>query len=337
MLSKSKATQAMTVLALAVSLASWCEPASAQQAVRIGTSSVGSTFYVISIAMSKMIQTHASLNATVEPLGGSHANMFGLAADKVDFAVANSGAAFDRLHGEPPFKEKFALRLVAQGQPSFRGIVVRRDSGINKPEDIVDKIISARRRPLPELEKIANALIKVYNLPKDRIQLVSSVNMGEMSSALRGGSVHGAVFPFGLKQPVATKLFHDRVIRFLQIPEQQYEQMLALLPKSFYKATVPANNFENQPEPVRTFGLSTLLVTSDKLPEETVYKVTKAVMGHPEEFSKFHAEAKHWTVNQTLTEPKVPFHAGAIRFYKEIGQWNAELDRIQQDLLRQGQ
>ena len=332
--SKGKRLRMVAVAVLAVtSLIGW-STAMAQQAVRVGTSSVGSTFYVITVAMSKMIQTHGGLNATVEPLGGSHANMFGLAANKVDFAVANSGAAFDRLHGEPPFKEKFPLRLVAQGQPSFRGVLVRRDSGINQPDDLVGKILSARRKPLPELEKIANALIKVYNLPKNRIQLVASANLGEMNRTLRGGSVHGAVFPFGLKQPVASKLFHDRVVRFLRLPEDKYDKMLELLPKSFYKATVPANNFENQPEPALAFGLSTLLVTSDKMADETVYKVTKAIMGHHEEFSKFHAEARNWTVDQTLTEPKVPFHPGAIRFYKETGRWNAELDKIQQSLLR---
>lgn len=326
--------QLIVTAVLAVTCAIGWSTAMAQQAVRVGTSSVGSTFYVITVAMSKMIQTHGGLNATVEPLGGSHANMFGLAANKVDFAVANSGAAYDRLHGEPPFKEKFPLRLVAQGQPSFRGILVRRDSGIIKPEDLAGKILSAKRKPLPELEKIANALIQVYNLPKNRIQLVSSANLGEMNRTLRGGSVHGAVFPFGLKQPVAAKLFHDRIVRFLQVPEDKYEKMLALLPKSFYKATVPANNFDNQPEPALAFGLSTLLVTTDKLSEDTVYKVTKAIMGHYDEFSKFHAEARNWTVDQTLSEPKVPFHPGAIRFYKETGRWNADLDKIQQSLLQ---
>jgi TRAP transporter TAXI family solute receptor len=308
-------------------------PASAQQAVRLGTSSVGSTFYVTAVALSKLIHGHAGYNVTVEPLGGSHANMFGLQRDKVDFAIANSGAGYDAYFGVKPFKNKVEVRLVAQGNPTLRWPLSRKGAGIKAPGDWVGKTISSKRRPLPELEMIANAIIKVYGLPKGQIKQVASVNLGEVNRAIRAGSIDGAVMPFALRQPVSSKLFHDGVVEPLILPEDKFKQVKAALPDKFYAFQVPANNFENQPQPFWVLAMNTLLTTSAKVSDDVVYNATKAIMGNNAEFKKYLPAARYWTAKRTMDEPKVPFHPGAIRYYKEIGAWNAEMDKTQARLL----
>src|SRR5690606_15790707 len=45
------------------------------QAVRIGTSSVGSVFYTLAIGAGEIIGEYAGINTTVEPVGGSAANI----------------------------------------------------------------------------------------------------------------------------------------------------------------------------------------------------------------------------------------------------------------------
>lgn len=56
------------------------DAAYAQDSIRFGTSSVGSTFYVLAVGMSEQTCKHAGLNATVEPLGGSTATINGIGA-----------------------------------------------------------------------------------------------------------------------------------------------------------------------------------------------------------------------------------------------------------------
>ena len=309
-------------------------PAEAQKAIRIGTSSIGSSFYAITVGMSKMIQTHAGMNVSVESLGGSDANMFGIARGKVDFAVANSGATFDRYHGNKPFRKTFELRLVAQGQPSFRGLFVRKGSGIKSAKDLVGKVFLAKRKPLPELEKLAMAYIHVNHLPVGKIKLVSSRNLGEMNRVLRAGSVDIVAFPFGLRQPVITKLFNDDVIEPVIFSEDEYAKIKKALPDMFFRYKVKANHFKNQPKAFLTYGLTTQLTTSAKMSDETAYQVAKAILGHTKEFSKYHAAARLWTAKRTVLAPKIPFHPGAIRYLKEAGVWNAKLDALQAKLLK---
>lgn len=309
-------------------------PAVSQEAVRIGTSSVGSSFYVIAVGMSQMIQKHAGINVAVEPLGGSHANVFGIGAGKVEFAITNSGSSYDGFHAVEPFKNRVDIRLVMQGQPTLRWFFVRKGSGISKPEDLVGKTLSSRRRPLPELEMITNALIKVYNLPTGKIRQVANVDTGELARTFRAGSIDAASFPFALRQPVASKLFADGVVEPLIIPENKFDEVMAALPPKFSKLLVPANNFENQPKPFLSLMMTAQLTTGAKVPEETVYRVTKSILGNFDEFVKFHGTAREWTIAQTLSDPKVPFHPGAVRYFKEAGAWTTELEAMQQQLLK---
>src|SRR4051794_73446 len=103
-----------------------------QTALRIGTSSSGSVYYALAVGMSKLLGSHAAISATAEPVGGSSANIFALDADKVDIAISNSASAYDGYHAVAPFKKPIHTGLIAQGQPSYRQIIVRTGSGITK-------------------------------------------------------------------------------------------------------------------------------------------------------------------------------------------------------------
>jgi len=322
------------IVALALTAAYAGAPgALAQEAVRIGTSAVGSSLYVVGIGMSKMIQEKAGINSNIEPLGGSHANMFGLERKNIELAIANSGAAYDRYMGIAPFKSRYPIRLLAQGQSSFRWMLVRKGSGISKPEDLVGKTIAANRKPLPEVALVASALLKEFGIAKNRLRIVSTADLEAENRGLRTGTISAAVMPFSLSQPVTVKLFSDGVVEPLIISRDRFDAIKSALPDIFYTQVIRANHYKNQPEAFPVLAMKILLAAGASLSEDAVYKVTKAIMGHHDEFAKIHASARAWTVKNTLAEPKIPFHPGAIRYYKEIGAWNAEMDAVQNRLL----
>ncbi|MGE3245439.1 MAG: TAXI family TRAP transporter solute-binding subunit, partial [Beijerinckiaceae bacterium] len=97
----------------------------AQEAIVFGTSSIGSTYYVLSVGMSEMIKKHAGISTTVQPVGGSIPNLFALATKKTDIIMSSSLAMQDAYLGNKPFRKPNDVRLIAQGQPNFRVIIVR--------------------------------------------------------------------------------------------------------------------------------------------------------------------------------------------------------------------
>jgi TRAP transporter TAXI family solute receptor len=316
----------------AISLAIGGVALAQSSALRIGTSSSGSIFYTLAVGLSTMLPKHAGIGATAEPVGGSTANMFALEADKVDLAITNAGAAYDGYNGLKPFRKPVSVGLIAQGQPSYRQIIVRVGSGIEKPEDLVGKTIIGKRPALPEVELVTNALLKVYNINPGQVRIVSTTNTGEAINALKSDTVDAVTIPASKGASYLQSLSHDGKIKFLDIPDDKATAMLALLPKSMALAKLPAKTYPGQDKAVNVFGLATYLVAADRVSEDTVYKVTKALFDHIGEFHGFHAEAKEWTLQEAVSDPKIPYHPGAIRYFKEKGVWSGQLEQAQAQL-----
>ena len=60
----------------------------------------------------------------------------------------------------------------------------------------------------------------------------------------------------------------------------------------------------------------------------------KAVFGHLDELYKFHPAAKPFT-DEPLVKPVIPFHPGAMVYYKKAGLWTDKLEATQQKLLKE--
>jgi len=298
---------------------------------RFGTSSVGSTFYVIANGLSSLMQKHANINMTVEPIGGSYANIFSLKASKIDYAITNSGAAFDGFNGVYPFETHTDIKLIAQGQSSYRFILVRRDEDIDTLDDLNGKIIIGRRPALPEMDKISKALLKAAKLTG--VNIVSTKNTKESLRHIKSGTVDGTIIPGGARLAAIVQLFRDGLVDPLYIPDNIIKEMQNDLPPYMYTQTFPAGHFEDQTKEFTVFGLNTYLIAAPHASEEQVYSITKTLFEHQQEFSAFHSAAKQWTVQNTLTDPKIPFHTGAIQYFKESGLWSSEMERVQIELL----
>jgi TRAP transporter TAXI family solute receptor len=321
---------AAAALAVAAGGMAWAQT----QALRVGTSSSGSVFYTLAVGLSSMLTKHAGIAATAEPVGGSSANMFAINADKIDIAIVNAIAAVDGYHGAKPFKNKIDVALIAQGAQSIRQIVVRAGSGIEKPEDLVGKTIIGKRPALPELELITNALFKVYNLDPDKVRVVSTTNTGEALNAIKSDTVDAVVLPGSIGASYVQSLTHDGKIKFLEIPDDKFRAMNALLPKSMVPTQIPPRTYPGQDRAVNAYSIATYLIAAARLPQDTVYKVTATLFDHLAEFHTFHSAAKEWTLKETLDEPKIPYHPGAIRYFKEKKIWTAALDRLQSTNMR---
>jgi TRAP transporter TAXI family solute receptor len=322
-------------IAFALPMASHAQGgAAAGDSIRFGTSSVGSTFYVLAVGISELSRKHAGINSTVEPLGGSTATINGLAAGKLDLAMANSASAFTAYHGQEPFKRPMDIALIAQGQPSLRYIVVRQDAGIKSAADLAGKTFIAKRRALPEMEMIANALLESQNVAKDKVKVVETVETNQATAALRTGTAQAAIFPGGLRIAPLEELLRDDVVELLPLQADKADAMMKKLPNYFTKTNIPAGTFQNQNNESAAPTLNTYLVARQDMSEDAAYKLTKAIFANHKEFVSYHAEAKHWTVQNTLEDAKIPFHPGAIRYFKEVGAWSPKLDALQASLKR---
>ena len=308
--------------------------AGAQEAVRIGTSKIGDASYTIAHGASEIIAKHAKLKTAVEPVGDSRANVNAMGEKKLEFVLANSFTAFSGYHGRDRFKNRIPLRLVVIGHADIRSLVVRKRSDIKTAADLKGKIIIARRRAMPENALVFDAMLKVLGIDKGDVRVVATTNSPQMYKALRTGSADGAVIAYGPRSPDVQEPMRNGVIQFFELAEDKRDEALEHLPKAFYPFTLRPRVFSNQKMAVQAFGLSTYFFSRSGVSDEHVYRVAKAILENTREFATYHKAARQWTIKRTLANPKLPFHNGAIKYFKKKGLWTAELAAMQKDLLK---
>ncbi|MBN13925.1 MAG: hypothetical protein CMJ15_01710 [Pelagibacterium sp.] len=303
------------------------------QSVRIGTSSVGSVFYTLAIGAGEIIRDYASINTTVEPVGGSAANVNGLNQGNIDLAVSNSFSSFSGYNAMYGFPQPVEVRLVLQGQPSYRWIFTRPGSGIESAQDLEGRTIVGDRRALPELRILLDAVIEHFGLDASTINIVETNETNEAIEAMRTGAVDAVVLPFSPRAGQIEEPISDGAMEFLKVSVEDRDAILELLPNAFYGVDQPADDFSNQPEMIPLTSLNTYLIAHADLDDDTAYAVAKALFENNEEFISYHATARSWTIENLLQSPAVPFHPGVIRYLEETGHWNAELAALQDELL----
>lgn len=323
------------LLAGAVAAAAFAGPATAQEkAVRLGTSSTGSVYYTLAVAISKLLKDNANISSTVEPVGGSVPNVIAIGMDRVDVAVTNSMASYDGYHGQGRFKKPVNVNLLIVGNPSLRQLVVRKGSGIEKPEDIAGTFVG-KRPALPEIEMITNALFKVYSIQPSKVRVIGTAETNEAMDAFASNTVDAGIIPGSAGAGYFQKASRDGKIEFMSLPEEKIDAMLKLLPKSIDKELVPAKTYAGQDKPYWAFDLATTFVASgDRVSEEVGYQIVKAVFDNMDQFRTYHSAAKDWTLEKTMRQAKIPFHPGLVRYLKEKKLWTPEIEKQQAELAK---
>ena len=78
--------------------------------------------------------------------------------------------------------------------------------------------------------------------------------------------------------------------------------------------------YANNPQPTQTYGVLATLVTSAKVPDESVYQLVKATFDNFDEFKKLHPAFANLDPAKMVTDGNsAPLHPGAAKYYKEKG------------------
>ncbi len=124
--------------------------------------------------------------------------------------------------------------------------------------------------------------------------------------------------------------------KFINLTKKQAQYVVKRM-EGYYIQDIAANDprFRNKSPVLNAICYQSAMFTSADEDRDIVYGVTKAILEHTDEFAGSHPSAKYWSLKARPVSPDVPYHEGAIRFYKEKGLWSSQMQAYQEKMLKQ--
>jgi uncharacterized protein len=300
--------------------------ASAQQPIAIATPPAGSIYNSTASAIGKVLAEKAGLHMTVQALGGSSQFLPIVNAGEVPFGIANVYETSLAVTGGAYFKGRPTtnVRSVAILYPLRNTIFVKKDSKYKKLADL-----KGARGPIgftnqKILTAVTNAALAPGGVSLNDMQGVRVANIISNVNAFKEGRTDFFVFALG-GAPVREADATVGGIRALSVPKRTPEIVAAVkkqVPVAYLRYEKPgrANFGLLKPGYLVSYGVN--LFASTKTPDDVVYKVVKALHDHATEFGKVFPPLRLFDAKEMAQViPGVAYHPGAIKYYKEIGEW----------------
>ena len=255
--------------------------------------------------------------ASVQALPGAGiANVRGIEEGKTEVGFGNSISTVDALMGNPPFtKPHKKVCNVATLYPQYFQVLVPVDSGIEKVTDLKGKAITTQPRGNTG-ELITQQLLKAHGMSYSDVK-VSFVSYTDSVEQMKDG--HAQAFSLGTAIPSGSvmDLAAARDVKLLDL-SGSLSEMKKMNP-GYTLVTVPKGTYPKQDTDVKVIGYATHIVASCEMPEDTVYRMTKAMAEHVPSMAATNKAMAGLTPKEMAEDIGVPFHPGAARFYKEQG------------------
>ncbi|MGQ9695922.1 MAG: TAXI family TRAP transporter solute-binding subunit [Thermodesulfobacteriota bacterium] len=311
--------KSLSIIALGLLFLIWAQGASAQKIdLKMMTGPMGGSWYPLGGAIADAVQKEMpNVTIAVAP-GGGVANVEGIEFGKCDIGFSNSSSGVDAVYGRPPFKQKIQnMRQLANLYPQYFQMVVLEDSGIKSVADMKGKRIS----PGPKGhtgEFAAQQVLQVYGLSYKDMSKVHHVGYNDTVALMKDGHCDAWLLTTTIPAASIMDLASARKIRLLSLPEDKIKAMQKLN-AGYIRRTVPKGTYPGVDYDVPGIGWFTHLVVSAKLPDEIVYNLTKILVKNLDRFGQVVKDMKGITAKDLAMDIGIPFHPGALKYYKEVG------------------
>ena len=297
--------------------------AAEQSFITIGTGGVTGVYYPAGGAICRLVNANRQdhgIRCTVESTGGSVYNVNMINTGDLDMGVVQSDIQYNAYHGTGEFEQTGAiedLRAVFSLHPEPYTVVARADAGIRTFDDLKGKRVNIGN-PGSGQRATTEVLMEAKGWTMRDFSLASELRPAEQSQALCDNRVDAIIYtvghPNGSIQEATTSC--DAVL--VEVSGAEVEELVEANP--YYRvATIPGGMYRGNPEETKTFGVSATFVASAKVPEATVYEVTRAVFENLEDFQRLHPAFEVLNKEEMASGHSAPVHDGALKYYEEAG------------------
>jgi TRAP transporter TAXI family solute receptor len=299
-------------------------PASAQEQVSlsIATGGTGGVYYPMGGGMANILSKAVpGMAATAEVTGGSVDNLKLIGTGKPYIAFSMTDAVLDADKGQDKFKgNRVDLRTLLVLYPNRMHVVSVDGTGIKTMKDLKGKRVSTGS-PGSATEVMAFRIIEAAGLDKDKDMKRERLGVAESVNAIKDGKIDAFFWVGGLPTAAVTDLAATPGVKIQMI---DHADAVAAMNKKYGNLyvtdVIPKSTYSGMTVDNHQASVMNVLVTSPKMSEQTVYNIVKTIMDKNPELVAVHKEAANIqpAIQKAAASP-VPFHPGALKYFKEKG------------------
>jgi TRAP transporter TAXI family solute receptor len=327
MMRRTVAAALAAFLMLLVGVAS--APAQGPVTLAFSTLGQGSAWYVYGATMADLLRKALppGSNIDVKPFSGGVGNAKLVAKNEtplgLSFSVTNRWA----FEGKEAYDAKLDnLRGLVGGLDTYYLVAIAsKRLDIASLKDVKDRKVPVKAvsQPVGSLGEFAmRQLLRDYGISYADIRSwggsTTHVNYNIIVDAFKDGRADLLIAVITPKHPSIMEITTFSEVKFIPLEPERVKGLAAL---GYKGATMPADTFKGQSQPVSTVGFPTVLITNRDLPEPVAYTVTKTIVENKDALVRGHAGLAEFDPKTAWRPDEVglPLHPGAERVYREKG------------------
>jgi TRAP transporter TAXI family solute receptor len=281
------------------------------------------TYYYIAAGQSKILGEYIKdLNFTTESTTGAPTENMVYVARKINtLGIVTADGMYNALNGikDRGFKKPLEnLTAIQAGHKLVLYIATLSGNNINTISDLKGKKVG-----IPMLGNTAYyqtmAILEQYGIDSSHIKTYP-MTYSEQTDAVKDGILDAMIIAGGIPVAGYMDLSTTKNAKLLSIDPEKIDQITKAYPY-WSIGKIPAGTYKGQNEDVNVILADILIVCNSELDDEIVYKITKALNEHTDELAEIHSSGKYWSLETTkpiIEKGVVPFHPGAMKYYKEV-------------------
>lgn len=294
--------------------------AQAKPRLAIGTAGKGGVFYPLGTGLAEVVSKHTEIEAEALVTSGAVENMKLLQEGKIVLALAQADVCWAAAQGQlKGFPEQVPARTLLGTTSGYMHIVTLEGLGINAVSDLKGKRVSTGLIG-SGTEVKALRVLEAYDVTPNDLGVHVHQDYPEAAKALKAGSLDAFAWDVTLpgKSISELALTPGIKIRILATGDAA-PKMVEKYGPFYFAAPIPKGTYPGMDEDVLAAVGKTLLVAHKRMTELQAYEITKALLENSFELISSLPATKEITSANAVLGSSVPFHAGALRYYKEKG------------------
>ncbi len=286
------------------------------KSLTLATASPGGVYYVYGEELARILTEKLGVTVNPLPTQGPVHNVKLVEDGGAQLGMITMGVGLQGWNGTGDWNNGKRLRTMRALFPMydtpFQAVVLRR-SGITTVAQLDKKRLGVGPRAGTGGTYIP-PILKILGISAES----TYGSFDDMVTELVAGRHDAFVTLTGAPMPAIREAEAKEPITFISLSPEQIDAIRKAMPE-FSPSKITAGTYRALDKDYVTFGVYNFAIGRADLPDDLVYQLVKAVFENQPRLLKAHSTASETLPQNVDKNTFLPFHPGAVRYYREIG------------------